>query len=97
MAIEEERAATSGAFSAYGSTLKMVLYFKYLEIFLSAVDYDWPAVIRNLTKARSVWRIMMRILSREGVRLRVSRFFFKSVVQSVLLFDVEMWVVTPCT
>ena len=39
----------------------------------------------------------MRILIREGVRLHVSGFFFKSVVQSVLLFGEETWVVTPCT
>ena len=37
---------------------------------------------------------MSRILSREKVRLRVSGSFFKSVVQSVLLFGSEIWVVT---
>ena len=41
-----------------------------------------------------LWR-MSRILSREGARLRVSGFFFKSLVQSVLLFGAETWVVTP--
>ena len=40
--------------------------------------------------------MMMRILIREGARLRVSGFFFKAVVQSVFLFCVEVWVVTPC-
>ena len=39
---------------------------------------------------------MTRILSREGERPRVFGFFFKSVVQSVLLFGVETWVLTPC-
>ena len=38
---------------------------------------------------------MTRILSREGARPWVSRFFFKVFVQSVLLFGVETWVVTP--
>ena len=66
MAAEEERAVTSRAFRAYGRTLKMVPYFNYLGRVLSAADDDWPAVIRNLTKARVFWRKMMRILIREG-------------------------------
>ena len=36
----------------------------------------------------------MIILSREGVEPRVSGFFFKSVVQAVLLFGSYTWVVT---
>ena len=38
---------------------------------------------------------MTRIYSREGSEPRVSGFFFKAVVQSVLLFGVETWLVTP--
>ena len=38
---------------------------------------------------------MTRILSREGVDPQVSVFFFKAVVQVVLLFGVETWVVAP--
>ena len=38
---------------------------------------------------------MTRILIRKGAELRVSIFFFKAVVQAVLIFDSETWVVTP--
>ena len=38
----------------------------------------------------------MRVLSREEARPRVSGFFFKSVVQFVILLGAETWVVTPC-
>ena len=38
---------------------------------------------------------MTGIISREGVELRVPRFFFKSVVQAVLLFGSETWIVNP--
>ena len=38
---------------------------------------------------------MARILRREGAEPRVSGFFFKAVVQAVLLFGTETWVVTP--
>ena len=62
---------------------------------ISVMDDDWPAVIRNMTKARIIWQIMSRILIREGVSPRVSVFFFKAVVQSVLLFSAETWVVIP--
>ena len=96
LASEEERAEISRAFSAYGCTLEMVLYFIHLEIVLLAADNDWPVEIQNLTKAQAVWRRMKRILSRKGARPRMSVFFFKDVVQLVLLFGVETWVVTPC-
>ena len=46
-------------------------------------------------KAWMVWQRMSKILSREGARPRISGFFFKFVVQLVLLFSAETWVVTP--
>ena len=38
---------------------------------------------------------MSRVLSWEGADKRVSGNFFKSVVQAVLLFKAETWVLTP--
>ena len=73
----------------------MVTYFQYLGRVNSAADNDWPAVVRKLSLARAVWNRMTRILSREGAALRVSGLFFKAVVQAVLLFGLETWVVTP--
>ena len=49
----------------------------------------------NLGKARKSWGIIQRILSREGANKRVTGNFFKAVVQQVLLFEAETWVVTP--
>ena len=95
MAAEEERATTSRVPSAYGLTLKILPQFKYLGRVVLAADEDWPEVIRNLTKARGVWRRTTRILSREGGRLQVPVLLFKAVVQLVLLFDAETWVVNP--
>ena len=95
MGTEEERAVTSRAFIAYGTPIEVVTYFRYLGIVILVADDDWPAVVRNMAKARAVWRRMTSILSREGARLRVPGFFFKAVIQSVLLFGSEKWVVTP--
>ena len=58
-------------------------------------DDDWSVVVRNLSRARAVWKRMTRILSREGAELQVSVFFFKAVVQDMLIFGSETWVVTP--
>ena len=73
----------------------MVTSFKYLGRVLLVADYEWLTVVRNVVKARTVWWRMSKILSRKVVRQRISRFFFKSIIQSVLLFDAESWVVTP--
>ena len=37
----------------------------------------------------------MHILRREGAPLQVSSFFFKAVVQAVLIFGAQNWLVTP--
>ena len=38
---------------------------------------------------------MTRILGREGADPRMSGLFFKAVIQAVLLFGSETWVLTP--
>ena len=39
---------------------------------------------------------MARILRLEGASPRVLGVLFKSVVQEVLLFELETWLMTPC-
>ena len=73
----------------------MVTSLKYLGQVILAADDDWPAVVQNLSWSRKVWIRMSRILSREGAAPRVYSFFLKAVVQAVLLFIAETWVVTP--
>ena len=70
--------------------------FKYLGRVISAAEADWPEIVRNLSKTGTVWQRLTMILIREGAASRVSGFFLKSVVQSVLIFGAETWVVTPC-
>ena len=84
------------AFIAYGHTLNMVRSLEYLGKVLLAVDENWLAVIWNLVNTRTVCSRTTKTLSREGVRPRESWFFSKAVVQSVLLFGAEIWMVTPC-
>ena len=62
---------------------------------MTAGDDDWPAVAGNLAKARKSWGRMQGILRREGATPWISGNVFKAVVQQVLLFGAETWVVTP--
>ena len=78
---------TSRAFSAYRIPLEMVTSLKCLGRVLSVAGDDWLMVVQNIVKAQMVWWRISKILSRGGARPRVSGFFFKSVIQSVLLFD----------
>ena len=73
--MEEERAVTSRAFSAYGHPLEMVTSFRYLGRVILAADNDWLAAVRNLAKVRAMWSRMTRILNREGEEPWVSNFF----------------------
>ena len=73
----------------------MVTSFKYLGRVLLVVGDDWLTVVQNIVKAQTVWWRISKILSREGARPRVSGFFFKAVIQSVLLFDTDSWLVNP--
>ena len=54
--------------------------FRYLGRVILAANKYWTSVVRNLSRAREVWKRMKIILSKEGAELRVSVFFFKTVV-----------------
>ena len=62
---------------------------------MTAGGDDWPALAGNLQKARNIWGRMLRILSREGADPKISGHFFKALVQVVLLFGAETWVLIP--
>ena len=91
----EVRDSADMAFEVYRKQLQAVPSFKYMEIILTEGDDDWPAVAGNLGKARKIWGILQSILSREGETKRVSGNFFNAVVQQVLLFGAEIWLVSP--
>ena len=95
MAEAELRDSMERAFEAYGKPLETVATFKYLGRLMTAGDDKWPAVAGNLVKSRKIWGRLSRILSREGADKRVSGNFFKAVVQAVLLFGAETWLMTP--
>ena len=54
-----------------------------------------PAVVRNLRLARHKWERLTRVLSREGADARTSGQIYLSVVQSIVLYGSETWVLIP--
>ena len=95
LAEEELRDITERAFEAYGAPLENVTAFKYLGWAMTAGDDYWPAVVGNLQRARKIWRRLSRILSREGEDPKVSGKYLKAMMQAVLLFQAETWLITP--
>ena len=55
LAAAEREAALERAFEAYGRRINSVQEFRYLGRVLTATDDDWPAVARNLSRARATW------------------------------------------
>ena len=48
----------------------------------------------NLSKAKKNWVLISRIIGQEGANAWKSRNFFKTVAQVVILFGLEIWVMT---
>ena len=94
VAIRRARAALDVKFYAYGQELERVETFKYLGRLLSSMDSDWPALYSNLKKARQKWARLSCLLAREGASPRVSSMFYKAIIQSVLLYGSETWVIS---
>ena len=69
-------------------------YFKYWGRILNRVDKDWPAVLRNIWRARQFWGQLGKLLMWEVSYPNILAKFDRAVVQAVLLFGSETWVLT---
>ena len=94
LAEEEEQEGTERALTAYGVYLSQVTSFKYLGIVLAAEDDYWLAVVRNLQCARHKWARLTRVLIREVEDAQTSVNIYLAVVQLVLLYGSDTWVLT---
>ena len=94
LAETETRENLEQAFEAYGAPIKSVTEFKYLGRILTATDDDWPAVVGNPGKAKRSWGRLSRMFGKEGADPKVSRAFYISVTQAVLLFGSKTCVLT---
>ena len=60
---------------------------------------DWPALHRNLKKARKRWAMVAHTLEKHGASKKALGMFYRAVVQAVLLHGCETWTFTKamCT
>jgi hypothetical protein len=82
-------------FTVHGDVLERVKVFRYLGHLLSQDDNNVRAMQSQLCKARGAWARVGQVLQRENVPPRVSAKFSKAIVQSVLLYGRETWVLSP--
>ena len=66
--------------------------FRYLVRPLDQTDDDCPAVRRNIMRARLVWGRLGTLLRREWAYPKVSASFYREVVQAIIFYGSEMWV-----
>ena len=58
-------------------------------------DNDWPAMVGNLQRERQKWEKLMRVMGIEGAYARTSGEIDLAVVQSLMLYRSETWVMNP--
>ncbi len=80
-------------FTVADAPLERVSTFKYLGRVIAMNNSDWPALFHNLKKARQRWAMVSKVLDKQGASMRCRGLFYKAVVQSVLLYGCETWVV----
>ena len=91
---EEAWEGKERALDAYGAPLSQIASFRYLGIVFVVEDNDWPAVVCKLWRARQKWVRLIRVLIREEADARISVHIYLEVVQSVLIYGLEAWVLT---
>ena len=92
---ETIRKANEVVLSTNGTPLEKVTAFCYLGRIVAGNNSDWPAVYKNLQKAKAKWALISRPLLKTGVAPRFVGMFYKAIVQAVLLYGCETWVITP--
>ena len=74
-----------------GKMVEGVATLKYLGRTLDQTYDDWSVVRRNITRTRSVWGRLGKIMRREGEVTNVFAVFYRAVEQAVLLFESKTW------
>jgi hypothetical protein len=82
------------SFYIEGRLIKRVSKFKYLGRILTEEDSDNATVERNLQKARKSWGMVATVLARRETSAHKMAYFYQAIVQAVLLYGSETWVVT---
>jgi len=91
---KRQAAATEVSFTIDGDEIERVTQFRYLGRILEENDDDAHASSRQLASARTKWNRIGQMLRSEGMKPRAMGYFYKAVVQAILLYGLETWVVS---
>ena len=80
--------------TAYGIPLAPFNSFKYLGRLLLVAYKDCKAVVHNLWRSRKKWVRLFRVLIREGADARTLGRIYMALVQAVMLYGLETWLMT---
>jgi len=69
--------------------------FWYLGRLLLQDDDDIQAMRSQLCKARGTWAWIGQVLRRENAPPQISAKFYKAIMQSVIMYGSETWVLSP--
>jgi hypothetical protein len=90
-----QQASRNVEFFITGKKIKKVTNFKYLGRIINNEDEDLPAVEKQLMKARMTWGRIGKLLKKKTKsNPKVMSIFYKVIIQSVLLYGSESWVLT---
>jgi hypothetical protein len=81
-------------FTVHGDVLERVEVYKYLGRMMAQDDDDIQAVRAQLRKARATWARVGQVLRRENATPFVAARFYQAIVQAILLYGSETWVLT---
>jgi hypothetical protein len=81
-------------FTIKGAPTKSTNEFKYLGGVLERNDNDWPAVRHAIQRAQMVGGHLQRLLTKDHADTKTMSSLYKAVVQAVLLYGSETWVLT---
>ena len=74
--------------------IERVKQFRYLGRIMTENDEDHHAMTRQLSRAKQKWGRFSAVLRSQGVKPKVMGYFYKAVVQAVLLYGSESWVLS---
>jgi hypothetical protein len=82
-------------FTIHGDVLKRVKVYKYLGWMMAQDDVNAQAIRAQLRKARVTWAWFGKVLRGENTSPTIAAKFYLAVVQAVLLYGSETWVISP--
>jgi hypothetical protein len=81
-------------FTIHGDLLEWVEVYKYLGRMMAQDNNDAQAIRAQLRKARATWARVGKILWGENTSPTVAAKFYLAMVQAILLYDSETWVIS---